>query len=118
MVVSVDPRITELGYINIRGFRCTQLTDYDSNNTSLCFMTLDEVRETYCPEVKGKVLYMINKFFVMKNAELYRIERLKVEKVEKVKSTDIDVLADLPEFTVVRIFTRTPHNIFPKYWGY
>ena len=76
MVVSVDPRKTELGYINIRGFRCTQLTDYDSNNTSLCFMTLDEVRETYCPEVKGKVLYMINKFFVMKNAELYRIERL------------------------------------------
>ena len=118
MVVSVDPRKTELGYINIRGFRCTQFTDYDSNNTSLCFMTLDEVRETYCPEVKGKVLYMINKFFVMKNAELYRIERLKVEKVEKVKSTDIDVLADLPEFTVVRIFTRTPHNIFPKYWGY
>lgn len=118
LVVEKDPMKTEQGYVSIGGFRCNHLTNYDSCGYSVWLMTLDQVREEYFPEVKGKVLYMINKFFIMDHDELYKISDQEIYKVEKVKSTDIRVLKDMPEFTVIRIFTRTARNMFPDKLGY
>lgn len=118
VVVEKDPRDTEQNYVSIKGFHCTQFTNYEPNDPySGELRTLEEVRKRYCPEVKGKVVYMINKFFIMEHEDLYKVTPGYIYKVEKVKSTDIKVLSDLPEFTVIRIFTKTPHNMFPEKLG-
>lgn len=102
-------------YISFNGFKCTQVTFYKEDYPYL--VTLDQVREKYCPEVKGRVVYMINKFFVMDHEDLYRIDAPYIHKVETVSSKDIEGLADLPEFTIVRIFMLTSHNVFPEKTG-
>ncbi len=119
VVVEKNPRDTEQNYVSIKGFRCTQFTNYETTKNYLKgdLRTLDEVRKRYCPDVKGKVVYMINKFFIMEHEDLYKLNPWYIYKVEKVKSTDIKVLSDLPEFTVIRIFTKTPHNMFPEQLG-
>ena len=118
VVVEKDPRDTEQNYVSIKGFRCMQFTNYEPDDPySGELRTLEQVRKRFCPEVKGRVIYMINKFFIMEHEDLYRVTPGYIYKVEKVKSTDIKVLSDLPEFTVIRIFTKTPHNMFPEQLG-
>lgn len=115
LLVSRRPTDTDSGYVSIKGFKCAKLTNTDYICVSL--VGLDDVRKKYCPEVKGTVVYMINKFFIMDYEELYKLMGENIYKVETVKSRDIKALASLPEFTIVRIFTRTPHNMFPNQLG-
>ncbi len=119
VVVEKNPRDTEQNYVSIKGFRCTQFTNYETADVHSRgdLRTLDQVRKRFCPDVKGRVVYMINKFFIMEHEDLYKVNPTYIYKVEKVKSTDIKALSDLPEFTVIRIFTGTPHNMFPEQLG-
>lgn len=96
--------------LDINGFKCSEISFYEQNYPNL--VSLEQIRKKYCPEVKGRVVYMINKFFIMDHEDLYRIEGMFIYKVETVSSKDIKSLADLPEFTVIRIFTRTSRNVF------
>ena len=103
----------------VKGFNCHDITLYVSKEhpENVELYSLDEIRKLFCPKVKGKVVYMINKFFIMDNEELYRLDPTFVYRVETVKSKDIKVLSDQPEFTLVRIFTWTTHNVFPDKLG-
>ena len=74
-------------------------------------VTLEEVREEFCPETKGRCVYMINKFFIMQYEELYKLDRDFILNVEVVRSSDIASLADQPSFTIIRIFLKTE-----SYW--
>ena len=104
----------------VKGFNCHDITLYVSKEhpENVELYSLDEIRKLFCPKVKGKVVYMIYKFFIMDNEELYRLDPTFVYRVETVKSKDIKVLSDQPEFTLVRIFTWTTHNVFPDKLGY
>ncbi len=56
-------------------------------------MTLEEIKEKYCPEVKKmfpkgdvKVQYMINKFFIRRDIDLYKIAEDFIYRVEVLPS--------------------------------
>lgn len=70
------------------------------------WLTLEQVRAKYLPQVKGKCAYTIDKFIIPGNDSLYRIDADYIYRVEAMKSTCIHALADQPPFTFVRIFTR------------
>lgn len=84
--------------------------NYKSLKGKVELMTLDEIRQKYCSGVEGPVVFMINKFFIMRQPELYKVDKDFIYKVEVVCSKDIDVLKDLGRFTIIRVFTRTHHN--------
>ena len=81
-------------------------------------MTLDEIRKEYCPKVKeGKVLYMINKFFILRDVEYYKVAQEFIWSVEVLPSEYLTPIEDniKEPFTIIRIFTKTHHNWHPTY---
>lgn len=81
-------------------------------------MTLDEIRKEYCPKVKeGKVLYMINKFFILLDVEYYKVAQEFIWDVEVLPSEYLTPIEDniKEPFTIIRIFTKTHHNWHPTY---
>jgi|GEM_PF-1514028 len=97
--------------VKIRGmkFRDIQFYSY-TGNTHLA--TPADIRRKFCPDAQGPYLYMINKFFLMHDEDLYRIDPDFIQSIETFPSTDINLLKGEKPFTVIRIFTKTPHNIF------
>ena len=62
------------------------------------WLTLEQVRAKYLPQVKGKCAYTIDKFIIPGNDSLYRIDADYIYRVEAMKSTCIHALADQPPF--------------------
>lgn len=75
-------------------------------------VSLEEIKDTFCPDVKGPCLYMVNKFFITKDVESYKLDKNFVLKVEALPSSEIELFKDKEPFTIVRIFTNTPSNRF------
>lgn len=90
--------------------RLTSLMDYRTER-NIRWVTLDEVRQHCFPNLQGACVFTINKFVIPGGEGLYRIDRDFIYRVEKLASTDIEGFSDFPPFTLVRIFTRTPHNV-------
>lgn len=90
--------------------RLTSLTDYRTAR-NIRWVTLDEVRRHCFPNLQGTCVFTVNKFIIPGGDGLYRIDRDFIYRVEKLTSTDIEGFGDFPPFTLVRIFTRTPHNV-------
>lgn len=86
------------------------MLEYDSKECLLRLVTLDEVKQALYPDLKEPVVFMINKFFITKDEDLYHLDRDFIMKVERVSSTEISPLKDFPPFTIIRIFTQTHHN--------
>lgn len=98
------------------GERVRYIFRYHSTKGKLHLVSLEDVRKEFCPRVKGKCVFMINKFFILKHQELYRLDRDFILRVETEESRLL--FPDLkPPFTIVRIFTRTHHNwhCVPRY---
>ena len=95
----------------IRGHRISGFTNFTSDK-KIKLITLDDVRKIYCPDVEGNVLFMINKFFITQNIDLYKLDKDFIYKVEKLSSEDLCPIKDniKEDFTIIRIFTRTHHN--------
>ncbi len=96
-----------------KGFR-----NYKSDHP-VRLMTLEEIRKEYCPKVKeGKVLYMINKFFILRYVEYYKVAEEFIWKVEVLPSEYLLPIEDniKEPFTIIRIFTKTHHNWHPTYF--
>ena len=70
------------------------------------WLSLDQVRTKYLPQVKGKCIYTVDKFVIPGNDSLFRIDEDYIYRMETMESTCINALADQPPFTFVRIFTR------------
>lgn len=104
-------------YYMIGADRISMFINYKSLKGPVELISLEDVRRTYCSEVEGRHVFMINKFFIMRNEELYKIDKDFIYKVETVDSKDIEALKDLGEFTVIRIFTRTHHNWHRRHLG-
>ena len=100
------------GTIKLRDMRLRDVLflTYSGNSH---FVTPDDVRQKYCPHAKGPYLYMINKFFIMHDEDLYKIDPDFIQSVESFPSKDISLLKEgYKKFTVIRIFTKTLHNIY------
>lgn len=108
LLISKPPKDTDSGYVSVKGFKCTKFTD--CHNVGLSLVSLDDVRKKFCPDVKGTVVYMINKFFIMTDEEYYKIDSDYILRVSVVSSKDIDALKDRKPFSIIRILTKTRHN--------
>ena len=75
-------------------------------------MTLEELRQHCFPNLDGACVFTINKFIIPNSEGLYRIDRDFIYRVERLSSADIEGFRDIPAFNLVRIFTRTPHNVY------
>lgn len=84
--------------------------NYEDHDNKTFLVTLDEVKKALYPNLKEPILFMINKFFITHDEDLYRIDRNFIMKVELLNSSDISALKLFPTFTIIRIFTWTPHN--------
>lgn len=74
-----------LSYI-INGHHIYGFTNYKSDHP-VNLMTLDEIRRKRCPQVKDeKVLYMINKFFILWEWEWYKVDEDFIWRVEVLPS--------------------------------
>ena len=74
--------------------------------------SLEEIKEDFCPDVKGPCLYMVNKFFITEDVESYKLDKNFVLKVEALPSSEIELFKGKEPFTIIRIFTNTPSNRF------
>jgi len=77
------------------------------------FVTLEDIRKQYCPEVNGSIIYMINKFFITNDAESYKIDKDFVKRCEVLPSSEFELFKNLPPFTFIRVFTKTKCNTYP-----
>ena len=84
--------------------------NYEDQDNKTFLVTLDEVKKALYPNLKEPILFMINKFFITHDEDLYRIDRNFIMKVELLNSSDISALKLFPTFSIIRIFTWTPHN--------
>ena len=101
----------------IRGHYISRFINYVTSE-DVHLMTLEEIKEKYCPQVKKneKVLYMINKFFIIEDVDLYKIAEDFIFKVETLYSGFLFPISSCIEedFFIIRIFTLTHHNWHPR----
>ena len=91
--------------------------DYHSTGDTMKLVSLEDLRKEIFPDVEGPYVYMINKFFIFKDDDLYRLDRKFIYKMEMFYSNEITELKDLPPFAVIRVFTRTEHNRWWQFTG-
>ena len=75
-------------------------------NKQIEFTTLDEIRKQHFPNVSGDVVYMINTFFVTKDAQSYKLDKNFIDRCELLQSSEFDIFKDKMQFSIIRIFTK------------
>lgn len=102
-------------YFDFAGAKCEFVRPLLYTKKNYRLLTLDQVREKYCGGIEGivpeNVIYMINKFFVMTDVEAYRVDEDFIWRVELVNSKFFDFFKDKEQFVILRIFTKTFHNL-------
>ena len=101
----------------IGGRRVTGIYNFTSLKGHVELLTLEEIRQKYCPMVKKPYVFMINKFFILRDQDLYKVDKDFIYNVEVVNSKDFKVLGKMKKFTIIRIFTKTHHNWHPSLIG-
>lgn len=77
-------------------------------------VTLADIRKMYCPKLKGKVVFMINKFFITKDVESYKLDKDYILRCELLPSTEFgNFFSSSDPFTIIRVFTKTKANAYP-----
>ncbi len=101
----------ENAYVMFGSMKCNGGVDvYRYTKENYRLISLDEVKRKYYPNLKGDVLYMINKHFIMVHADLYKVDETFINHIELISSEHIDVLKDRKPFWILRIFTKTDRN--------
>lgn len=63
------------GGINVGGVKCDMgLYHLRYSKPRYRLLSLEEIHRKHFPKLKGNVVYMINKFFIMTHADLYKID--------------------------------------------
>lgn len=71
------------------------------------FVTLDDIRRSYCPEVEEPVIYMINEYFITDDVASYKLDKDYIDKCEVLRGTDFEIFKENPAFSIIRVFTKT-----------
>ncbi len=100
----------------IRGHGIIMFTNFKSEHP-VKLLSLEDIRKEYCPQVEGDVLYMVNKFFILREEDLYKFAMDFIWKVEVLPSSELTPIKShiKKPFTIIRIFTKTHHNWHPTY---
>ena len=89
-------------------YKCNLISD-----KAIRFVSLEDIKKKYCPNVTAPCLYMINKNFIFKDVDSYKIDKDFVLRVEIVSSLDFVALKHIASFTIIRIFTDIKSNRNP-----
>ena len=71
------------------------------------FVTLEDVRKLYCPEVKEPVVYMINEYFILNDVASYKLDKNYIEQCVVLHEDDFEIFKDASPFSIIRIYTKT-----------
>ena len=99
---------------HIRGHHICGFTNYKSKHP-VKLLSLEDIRKEYCPQVEGDVFYMANKFFVLREEDLYKFTVDFIWRVEVLPSSKLTPIKShiKKPFTIICIFTKTHHNWHP-----
>ncbi len=98
--------------LNINGVTYTYKCNLTSDKV-IKFVSLENLKKIYCPNVKTPCFYMINKNFILKEIDSYKIDKDFILKVETVSSSDVEGFKNATPFTIIRIYTDIESNKNP-----
>ncbi len=75
------------------------------------FITLEQIKEKYTPNIKPPYLFMVNDNFLTSDLGSYRFDKDFVYFVRAISSYEFEGMKSYPEFTIIRIYTKTKRNI-------
>ena len=97
-----------------------ELSKYKYNSDQLEIVNATEIIETGEPPVAAirekidsslvKCLYMVNKYFITKDWESYRLDKDFILKVEALPSSECEIFEGQSPFTIIRVFTNIISN--------
>ena len=70
------------------------------------YTTLQEIQKSRYPDVTGPVMFMIESYFIMTDAQSYKLDADYISKCVLLYSTDFDAFKDQPPFYIIRVFTK------------
>ena len=70
------------------------------------YTTLQEIQKSRYPDVTGPVMFMIESYFIMTDAQSYKLDADYISKCVLLHSTDFDSFKDQPPFYIIRVFTK------------
>ena len=70
------------------------------------YTTLQEIQKSRYPDVTGPVMFMIESYFIMTDAQSYKLDADYISKCVLLHSTDFDAFKDQPPFYIIRVFTN------------
>ena len=70
------------------------------------YTTLQEIQKSRYPDVTGPVMFMIESYFIMTDAQSYKLDADYISKCALLHSTDFDAFKDQPPFYIIRVFTK------------
>lgn len=70
------------------------------------YTTLQEIQKSRYPDVTGPVMFMIESYFIMTDAQSYKLDADYISKCVLLHSTDSDAFKDQPPFYIIRVFTK------------
>lgn len=100
----------EHGWPSIRGKEIAVIYNYKCQRNGMQLVSLDDIRQEHFPDTDTPIVYIVNKFIITRDEDLYKIDKNFIHKVEILHSEQIDALRAFPPFCILRIFTRTAHN--------
>ena len=73
---------------------------------TIFYTTLQEIQKSRYPDVTGVVLFMIDSYFIMTDAQSYKLDENYIAKCELLHSKDFDAFKDQPAFSIIRVITK------------
>ncbi len=95
--------------ININGVEYAKIIILN-NHTPQDLLTLKQIKQEYYPDITMPCIFMIDKYFITRGIDEYKIERSMIECVELQLTTELPGLENDTPRAIIRIFTNTPRN--------
>ena len=110
--IVVEAAPSEKNPVVINGVPYSDIVNYVQEKKTK-WVTLEEIKKQYFPKVRGKCLYMVNKYFITKDWESYRLDKDFVLKVEALPSSECEIFEGQSPFTIIKVFTDVISNHNP-----
>ena len=75
------------------------------------YTTLQEIQKNRYPDVIGRVMFMIESFFIMTDAQSYKLDADYIARTELLNSKDFDAFKDYPSFSIIRVLTKRDRTV-------
>ena len=75
------------------------------------YTTLQEIQKNKYPDVTGRVMFMIESFFIMTDAQSYKLDADYIARTELLNSKDFDAFKDYTPFSIIRVLTKRDRTV-------